>query len=392
VQLGEALINLGPQFVKAISGMSDFAKGLNSTSSAVDTFVNNPNWANFNKLLQAMGSQPIVKGSVLDTLANGKSQDTGFLAGMVDNYMKAFQQFGKIFTDATTNTSDESTAAIAANIRYLEDLLANLKQAAAEGQDVKLETDDAEARLARLRAALAETQAAGVTAANTISGQFAQAFRIAENASMDALAKMNAELAGAATSKPLPTVTRYGGDPNKITLPGQSQFGVTKSSGGAETDSYQTNANGSGVNVRSYGAPDPNTKATAGYTQETADNVSKLDANSKHYFDGLSSDIGGYSRQQMAQQTVAISKLSEVAAWMKLDSYSLAALVHNNDSGATGTGKTMFGDAFDSQYGSYISSWGVGSTKRPRSISRRHRATAPMTPPSTSSNRARPST
>jgi hypothetical protein len=86
VQLGEALINLGPQFVKAISGMSEFAKGLNSTSSAVDTFVNNPNWANFNKLLQAMGSQPIVKGSVLDTLANGESQDTGFLAGMVDNY------------------------------------------------------------------------------------------------------------------------------------------------------------------------------------------------------------------------------------------------------------------------------------------------------------------
>lgn len=129
----------------------------------------------------------------------------------------------------------------------------------------------------------------------------------------------------------LPTVTRYGSNPNKITLPQQDY-----------TD--QSNVNGSGVNVRKYnpvpqasGDYAPNGKPiiylkpgqaedsfpdginaefrrTTDNTELTADNVSKLDANTKRYLDGLSRDIGGYSQQQMAQQTVAISKLSEVAS------------------------------------------------------------------------------
>jgi hypothetical protein len=211
-----------------------------------------------------------------------------------------------------------------------------------------------QAKLKALQAALAVTQAAGVTAANTISGQFAQAFRIAENASMDALAKMNAELA--------PLRLRPAPDRHALWWRSEQDHAAwgnavwrhkikRRHAPGQLPDERQWQRRRRPVLWRARSEHEGHGRLYA----ETADNVSKLDANSKHYFDGLSSDIGGYSRQQMAQQTVAISKLSEVAAWMKLDSYSLAALVHNNDSGATGTGKTMFGDAFDSQYGSYIS-------------------------------------
>ncbi|RWG83236.1 hypothetical protein [Mesorhizobium sp.] len=58
----------------------------------------------------------------------------------------------------------------------------------------------------------------GVSAANDLRASFAEAFRAAENASMDALAAMRGTTPGA-----LPNVTRYGGDPNKIELPDQKQ-------------------------------------------------------------------------------------------------------------------------------------------------------------------------
>ncbi|TIR56157.1 MAG: hypothetical protein E5X17_04470, partial [Mesorhizobium sp.] len=73
VQLGEALINLAPALTGAVQGFADLSKNINATSSAVDTFVSNPSWANLNKLLVAMGSAPIRDGSILDVLANGRS-------------------------------------------------------------------------------------------------------------------------------------------------------------------------------------------------------------------------------------------------------------------------------------------------------------------------------
>ncbi|ANN59645.1 hypothetical protein A9174_24960 [Mesorhizobium loti NZP2037] len=348
VQLGEALINAGPGLVAFTSDIAGLSREINGISKAMTEFSNNPSASNFRDLLSQITGLTIIPGSFADKVINGPLK----------------------FSSADTSALENS-------IKFVETKLAELKQQAEQGADVKLEIDEATANLNDLKAKLAEIQGAAGAAANTITGQFAQAFRAAENASMDALAAMQGGSGGA-----LPTVTRYGSNPNKITLPQQDY-----------TD--QSNVNGSGVNVRKYnpvpqasGDYAPNGKPiiylkpgqaedsfpdginaefrrTTDNTELTADNVSKLDANTKRYLDGLSRDIGGYSQQQMAQQTVAISKLSEVASWMKLDSYSLAALVHNNDSGATGVGKTMFGDAFDPQYGSYISSWGVGKTTRP---------------------------
>ncbi len=338
VQLGESLIKLAPLLVGATTGFSEFSKELNAFSGLVANFQANPSLENFLTLLdQSRGTK-----------------DEGFLTKMVENYAKAFEEFGRIFTDATTNTSDESTAAIAANIRYLEDLLANLKQAAADGQDVQLETDQATAKLKALQAELVTTQASGISAANAISAGFAEAFRTAENASMDALAKMNAGLASAAASKPLPNVTRYGGDPNKITLPDQR-------------NNYQPNANGSGVGVTSFKSSGPwenpngatanewaqltaqnkqdiydgkttydqilyGTDQTAGNTQKTSDNVSKLDSNTKSYLSSLSRDIGGYSQQQISQQSIVINSLSDaIRANVALPTSILAALVQKTD-------------------------------------------------------------
>ncbi|WP_244748203.1 hypothetical protein [Mesorhizobium sp. 131-3-5] len=353
VQLGEALINAGPGLVAFTSDIAGLSREINGISKAMTEFSNNPSTSNFRNLLSQITGLTIIPGSFADKVINGPLK----------------------FSSADTSALENS-------IKFVETKLAELKQQAEQGADVKLEIDEATANLNDLKAKLAEIQGAAGAAANTITGQFAQAFRAAENASMDALAAMQGGSGGA-----LPTVTRYGGDPNKITLPDQRS-------------NYQPNANGSGVGVTSYKSSGPwenpvgatanewskltpqnkqdiydgkttydkilyGTNQTADNTQTTADNVSSLDKNTKSYLKSLSGDIGGYSQQERAQQAITISKLSEVASWMKMDSYSLAALVHNNDSGATGTGNTMFGDSFDPQYGSYISSWGVGKTTRP---------------------------
>lgn len=330
-QLGQALINLAPVLVKSTGAFATFSKELNTLSADINAFVANPNWATFQKLI---GAPDIREGSLLDYLDR------------LNKYL-ANAPLANAMRDTFRTTSDEQVAADAANIRYLEDLLANLYQAAAEGQDVHLEIDDAQAKLKALRGDIDVTKAAAVSAANTIRGRFAQAFRAAENASMDALAKMNAERG----STNLPTVHRHGGDPNKIELP-------------TRNSTYNSNANDSGVGRLAFGG-DPNLKATADYTEDTADNVDRLDTNTKGYISRLSDDIGQYTAQQTQQQNIVINKLSDVTAqtFGMLSQSILQMLVHSNDSGATGTGKTMFGDAWDPSVGSYISSWGIGHTQ-----------------------------
>ncbi|WP_246707461.1 hypothetical protein [Mesorhizobium sp. NZP2077] len=260
--IGEALINAAPAIVAATNDFANLSKEINGISKAMTEFADNPSLAKFRDLLSQITGLSIIPGSLADDVVNG---------------MKF---------------SAPDTSALTSGIDFLEKKLVELQAQAAAGADVHIEIADATTSLNDLKAKLAEVQGAGSSAANAISANFAQAFREAENASMDALAAMQGGSGGA-----LPTVTRYGGDPNKITLPAQQY-------------NEQTNVNGSGVNVRSYGAPDPNAKATAGNTQQTADNVSTLDRNTKSYLQSLSSDIGGYS----AQQNITINKLSDVTA------------------------------------------------------------------------------
>ncbi|RVC64048.1 hypothetical protein EN779_03030, partial [Mesorhizobium sp. M4B.F.Ca.ET.088.02.2.1] len=307
VQLGEALINLAPGLTGAMQGFADLSKEINATSQAINNFVNNPSLENFAAIL----GDKIIPGSFIDKLSKGE------LIGR------------------TPDVAELTTA-----IDFVKTKLAELQDQAAHGIDVHIEIDDATKSLDDLETQLRRIQIQAQAAANNSAGSIAA---LVESA--------NKALSSTTTAaKPvLPNVTRYGGDPNKIELPDRSS-------------SYQSNVNESGVGVRSYGA-DPYSKDTAEYTEDTADNVTSLDRNTKGYFRSLSSDMSGYT----AQTNLVINKLSDVTAqaFAALPSSILAAVVQNNDSGATGTGKTMFGDSYDSQYGSYISSWGVGKVKRP---------------------------
>lgn len=319
IQLGEGIIQLAPLLIAAAKGFADFAREFNHFSQEVDNFESNPSLDNFLALVRGDA-----KVGLLDKIRDG--------------------------LNAMAEGSHRSTAEILADMDRVQETLNNLQRDAAIGLEVGVQSDRAIEDLKDLQRELEATQTAGVTAAKAISTAFAQAFRESENASMDALAKMNAELGK--PSNQLPTVHRYGGDPNKIELP-NNRF------------SYQENANGSGVNRTSFGG-DEYQRKTVDNTEDTADNVQQLDTNTKGYISDLSRDIGQYSAQQIQAQNIVINKLSDVTAqtFGMLSSAILGALVLNNDSGATGSGDTMFGDAFDSQYGSYISSWGVGKVKR----------------------------
>lgn len=317
-QLGQALIHLAPLLVGATQGFADFSKELNATSDQLNNFVNNPSLANFAKLFG--------DGSI------------------------------KTAIEGMAETTHRSTDAIQADIDEVRQKIEDLKVEAQAGFDVGLATDRAQEDLKALQQELLATQSVGVSAANAI-----RAFRASENTSMDALRQMQRQSGNGVN------VLRYGAPVGSV-VPGStiqtnannSGVAVRRFGGASITpagDNFQADANESGVDVTRY------TSETADNTDQTATNVDTLDHNTKTYLRSLSSDIGGYS----AQQNVTINKLSDVTAssFGKLSSSILALLIHSNDSGATGSGKTMFGDAFDSQYGSYISSWGVGKVSRP---------------------------
>ncbi|TIS87932.1 MAG: hypothetical protein E5W99_10850 [Mesorhizobium sp.] len=298
VQLGEALINLAPALTGAMQGFADLSKNINATSSAVDTFVSNPSWGNLNKLLVAMGSAPIRDGSILDVLANGRS-----------------------------------TAAIQADIAEVQQRLADLKTEAAAGFEVGLATDRAQDELKALQQELKRTSIAAQAAANNAAGSLNELVQNSINA-----------IGGkpAATTQVLPTVTRYGGDPNQITLPGN----------GAPT--IQTNVNGSGVNVTKYSSDTAdNTKETAGYTRDTADNIDRLDQNTGGYIRSLSRDMAGYS----ANQVNAIGSLADsfaAAQYDALDAITAQMVQAGLNTGSISQPSNMFGDQWDPQHGSHV--------------------------------------
>ncbi|TPK71586.1 hypothetical protein FJ527_26455 [Mesorhizobium sp. B2-4-18] len=349
VQLGEALINLAPLLVDATAGFADFTKQVNKTSASLDAFVANPSWSSLENLVVALGGEKFREGSILDRLAKGNLAPGGA----------------------------EDVAQLTKGIDFLTTKIAELQAQAEQGANVKLEIADATASLNDLESQLHRIQATAEEALNNPAGSF------------DNLLKSMGGTAPAASPGVLPNVTRYGGDPNKITLPG------------AGAPVVQNNANGSGVNVTSYKSYGPwenpngatanewaqltpqnkqdiydgkttydqilyGTGKTVDNTGKTADNVSTLDGNTKKYLQGLSNDIGGYS----GQTNITISKLSDVVRNNigGLSSSILSLLTAGGGpgkAGGIGPGAYAFGDAFDSSVGSYISSWGIGSVQRP---------------------------
>ncbi|WP_192355575.1 hypothetical protein [Mesorhizobium mediterraneum] len=184
VNLNQALVNAAPFLVSASEGMGRLAKEINGISIAIDEFDKNPSLENFSKIL----GLELIKG------------------GFADKARNAFNSLGE--------ASHRATEEIKADIAEIQLKLADLKVQAEAGFIVDLETDRAVEDLKFLQDELRRTQAVGVTAANEIRASFAQAFRESENASMKAL-----DAYRTAAPKPLPTVTRYGGDPNEIELP-----------------------------------------------------------------------------------------------------------------------------------------------------------------------------
>ncbi|OBQ94154.1 hypothetical protein [Mesorhizobium sp. AA23] len=310
VQLGEAVINLVPVLEKATIGFANFSKSVNTASSALTNFVNDPSWATLEKLVVSIGGEPFKENSLLGHLANGT------------------MDFG---------TSAEDISAITKGIDFLKQKIAELQALAAKGADVHVELTDAQQSLNDLELRLRQIQGVGVSAANEIRASFAEAFRAAENASMDALASMR----GAAAPGSLPNVTRYGGNPNQIELPDQSR-------------NVQTNVNGSGVNVTKYSSDTAdNTKDTAGYTQETADNVTSLDQNTNSNFRRLTDAMGRYS----SNEVTAISGLGAsfaAAQYDALDAITAQMVQAGLNTGSISQPSNMFGDQWDSQHGSHV--------------------------------------
>lgn len=311
VQLGEAVINLAPVLEKATIGFANFSKSVNTASGALTDFVNDPSWATLEKLVVSIGGEPFKENSLLGHLANGT------------------MDFG---------TSVEDISAITKGIDFLKQKIAELQDQAAKGADVHIELTEAQQSLNDLELRLRQIQGVGVSAANEIRASFAEAFRAAENASMDALASFR----GAAAPGSLPNVTRYGGNPNQIELPDQSR-------------TVQTNVNGSGVNVTKYNADTAdNTRETAGYARDTADNIDTLDQNTHGYF----RDLGDTVTSGAATISHSVSTLADLIGneFGQLPSYLIAAL--QTQGGALNTGSIsqpshMFGENWDPQHGSY---------------------------------------
>ncbi|MBZ9759498.1 hypothetical protein LB553_01175 [Mesorhizobium sp. CA8] len=344
-QLSQAVINLAPVLVKTTGAFATFSQEVNTLSGNLDKFVQNPSLETFRKFI---GAPDTSQGSLLDYLER------------FNKYL-ANAPLANAMRDTFDTTNDEQIQAIKANIEYVESLLDNLHQAAAQGQDVHLEIADAEAKLKRLQDDLAATGAAGVSAANDIRAAFAQAFREAENASMAALAAFRKE---GGTAVPLPTVTRYGAPASSIT-PG-STYQTDVNGSGVSVRKYggtslsptgdrteQTDVNGSGVNVTKYSsATADNTKDTAGYTHDTADNIDKLDQNTRGYFRDLSNDIGGYtSRQIDAIGGLGNSISSQLDT---LDAITAQMVAEGLNSGNISQPSSMFGDQWDPQHGSHV--------------------------------------
>ncbi|TIO38814.1 MAG: hypothetical protein E5X96_02090, partial [Mesorhizobium sp.] len=241
--------------------------------------------------------------------------------------------------DSVASKFKDAAADIEAQIAEVQQKLADLKIQAEAGFEVSAQTDRALEDLDFLQKQLAALQASGISAANAIRAKFAEAFRASENASMAALAALRAQ---SLSSSGLPTVTRYGGNPNQITLPGN----------GAPT--VQTNVNGSGVNVTKYSSDTAeNTKDTAGYAHDTSDNIQRLDQNTQGYFRSLTDAMGRYSSNEVN----AIGGLSDsfaAAQYNALDAITAQMVQAGLNTGSISQPSSMFGDQWDPQHGSHV--------------------------------------
>ncbi|PAP97815.1 hypothetical protein LRP31_23675 [Mesorhizobium mediterraneum] len=309
VNLSQALVHLAPLLVSASEGAARFAQEFNALTNLVNNFTTNPTLDNFLKVI------------------NGGAPGGGLIDRAIEGAKNLASEFAR------------STADIEADIAKVKAILEDLKVQAEAGFEVGLETDRALDNLKGLQEELARTSAAGVSAANAIRAAFAQAFRASENASMAALGAMTGTEGG------LPTVTRYGGTSE------------VAPSGGFTT---QQDVNSSGVNVIK-----PVLDQTAGYTKDTADNVSELDRNTESYIRNLSSvTSSGF-------QTIntSFANYTDVVKSLLAQGYSLANIDTNMGSNIDtthGSGQDhMFGDAINPETGgSYISSWGIRKIKK----------------------------
>lgn len=293
VQLSQALINLAPVLVGASQGFADFSKEINSASADIDNFINNPSLQNFGKL---------------------------FGPGLIQDGLNKL-----------TEASHRSMGEIQADIDEVTKRLADLKIEAAAGFEVGLATDRAQDELKALQDELRRTGIAAAAAANNSAG------------SLNALVQSSINAIGGATAAaatPLPNVIRYGGDPNKITLPDQSRI-------------TQTNVNGSGVNVTKYNSDTAdNTKDTAGYTKDTADNIDKLDQNTSGHFRSLTDAMGRYSSNEInAIDGLGSSVSQQVDA---LSAITAQMVSEGLNTGNISAPSNMFGPNWDPQHGSYV--------------------------------------
>ncbi|TIN82651.1 hypothetical protein [Mesorhizobium sp.] len=326
VQLSQSLIKLAPLLVGATQGFADFTKEVNANVSAIDNFVKNPSLENLNKIL-----------------------GPGLLSDAAKSVSSAISESGR------------SADAIKADIAEIQQKLADLQAQAETGLDVDMPTSRLLDDLQALQQELAKTQAAGVTAANAIRASFAQAFRESENASMAALKEMNRQAGNSVN------VTRYGAPANSV-IPGSTyqtdvnnsgvavrKYGGTSlSSTGGRTE--QSDVNGSGVDVTKYNSDTAdNTKETAGYARDTADNISDLHRDTGGYF----RDLGSTVDSGAATISHSVSSLADLIGneFGQLPSYLIAAL--QAQGGALNTGSisqpsTMFGPNWDPQHGSHV--------------------------------------
>ncbi|RWK12538.1 hypothetical protein [Mesorhizobium sp.] len=319
-QLSQALINLAPELLAITTGFADFSRELNKTASDINAFVQNPSIATFAKLFG--------KGGIQDVLNK--------FAG---------------------DTPSQAMTGVLAEIKQVEDELAQLKVQGEQGFSVGIQTEMANQKLDELQQKL-------VGLSKAARADLAQAFRAAENASMDALAAFRKE-SGSVSS--LPNVTRYGAPANSVT-PGSTYQadvngsgvavrkygGISLSPTGSRTE--QLDVNGSGVDVVKYNSDTAdNTKDTASYTRDTADNIDTLDRNTHGYF----RDLGDTVSDGAATISHSVSTLADLIGneFGALPSYLIAALQANG--GALNTGNisqpsTMFGDQWDPQHGSHV--------------------------------------
>lgn len=172
--------------------------------------------------------------------------------------------------DAITRESHRSTAEIQTDIDKVQKKLDDLRIDAKAGFVVDLEIDRALQDLQTLQDELQRTKIAAGAAAANASGSLSSLVN-------NALGAMDNRQQQA--TKPLPGVI-YGDN-----LSGRA--GGVDSTGKV----VKKDVNGTGVGVTSFG---DDLSDTSKNTRATSDNIGRLDTHTKRYFDGLSSDLGGY--------------------------------------------------------------------------------------------------